>query len=206
MRYIIAVITALLLTACINGLPTPKEYTEYDDINDTDSNITSIKNADIYDYFIDGTYVLKEGVYTNGGIVKKVTHAYMVIEKLSDEDFGYYYATQAEKYPANNDFGIYNYNDDERKFYKKIVLDEKSTKTELRENVELIKTDDGVRLTSKTNGAKIIKWERVPNGESVTTDPALADAIRDAKESYTLIYKNRFEQLEEKSFFDFFSF
>jgi hypothetical protein len=139
---------------------------------------------------ISGTYELETGTDHH----KNVTNAYMVIEKLNDQNYGYYYAVQDEKATANGFFGIFRYR--EGTFLNK-VLDEGNVTT-LNHNITLITEGQRLKLiVIGSFGKRTIIWSRVLE-DNKTENNVLSEALADAKISYTQIYKEKFDTFTEK--------
>jgi hypothetical protein len=139
---------------------------------------------------ISGTYELETGTDHH----KNVSNAYMVIEKLNDQNYGYYYAVQDEKATANAFFGIFRYR--EGTFLNK-VLDEGNVTT-LNHNITLISEGQRLKLiVIGSFGKRTIIWSRVLE-DNKTENKVLSEALADAKISYTQIYKERFDTFTEK--------
>jgi len=139
---------------------------------------------------ISGTYELETGTDHH----KNVSNAYMVIEKLNDQNYGYYYAVQDEKATANAFFGIFRYR--EGTFLNK-VLDEGNVTT-LNHNITLISEGQRLKLiVIGSFGKRIIIWSRVLE-DNKTENKVLSEALADAKISYTQIYKDKFNTFTEK--------
>jgi len=139
---------------------------------------------------ISGKYELEQGTDHQ----KTVSKAYMVIEKLDDVNYGYYYAVQDEKAIANGIFGIFRYR--EGTFLNK-VLDEGNVTT-LNHNITLITEGQRLKLVVVASfGKRTIIWSRVLE-EGKKVPKVLSEALADAKISYTQIYKNKFDSFTEK--------
>ena len=151
--------------------------------NDIDMN----QDIDVND--ISGTYELEKGVDN----YKTITKANMIIEKLDNQNYGYYYAVQDEKATPNAFFGIFRFK--EGTFYSKVI--ETETTTTLNDNIKLIIEDERLKLTVLTSyGRRIIIWNKVVN-KTLIQDKELTNALQDARDSYIEIYKNRFDNLIE---------
>jgi len=139
---------------------------------------------------IAGKYELETGTDN----YKNVTKAYMNIEKINDQNFGYYYAVQDEKSLPNGFFGIFRYRDG--KFLNK-VFDSEGVTT-LNSNITLITEGQRLKLVVLTSyGKRIIIWSRVLE-DGKREDKVLHEALADAKISYTQIYKEKFDTFTEK--------
>jgi hypothetical protein len=138
---------------------------------------------------ISGTYELEKGVDN----YKTITKANMIIEKLDHQNFGYYYAVQDEKATPNAFFGIFRLKNGT--YYSKVI--ESETTTSLNSNIKLIIEDERLKLTVLTSyGRRIIVWSKVVD-KTLIQDKELDEAMLDAKNSYTQIYKNKFHNLTE---------
>jgi len=208
MPFILTLMLALLLTGCatnpsIEPSPstmttkktptiTPKKHilTEADlpispQLNGEPSELDEM--IDVSD--ISGTYELEKGVDN----YKTITKANMIIEKLDHENFGYYYAVQDEKATPNAYFGIFRFKNGT--YYNKVI--ESDTTTSLNANIKLIIADDRLKLTVLTSyGRRIIIWDKVLY-KTLIQDKELTEALKDAKESYTQIYKDKFDNFTE---------
>ena len=139
---------------------------------------------------ISGIYELETGTDHH----KMVSNAYMVIEKLDDLNYGYYYAVQDAKAIANGFFGIFRYRDGT--FLNK-VLDEGSVTT-LNHNITLITEGQRLKLVVIGSfGKRTIIWSRVLEDDK-RENKVLSEALADAKVSYTQIYKDKFDTFTEK--------
>jgi hypothetical protein len=140
---------------------------------------------------ISGEYELETGTDN----YKSIAKAHMVIEKLDDTNFGYYYAVQDEKAKASDSvFGIFRYKNE--KFLNKVL--DKGTTTTLNDNITLITEGQRLKLVVlRSYGKRIIIWSRVLE-EDKEIDDILKESLADAKVSYTQIYKEKFDKLTEK--------
>jgi len=132
---------------------------------------------------IQGTYVLSRGVERN----KEIVNAMLFIEKLDDNDFGYYYVTKINHFPASGLPGIFHYDIIKKRFVNKVKETEFTTKPE--ENIEI--KYDGKQLETImaiSVGKRAIIWDKVP--DNYQADPSIIKALRDTKEVYTQVYKN----------------
>ena len=140
---------------------------------------------------ISGEYELETGTDN----YKNVAKAHMVIEKLDDRNFGYYYAVQDEKAKASDGiFGIFRYKGGT--FLNKVI--DEGTTTTLNDNITLITEGQRLKLVVlRSYGKRVIIWSRVLE-DGKKEDPILTEALADAKISYTQIYKEKFDKLTEK--------
>lgn len=137
---------------------------------------------------IEGTFNLVEGTYkynSDGLTFKhKVQASTIIIEKLSENEFGYYYVTKLDGLTTNSYFGGFLYK--KGKFYQKVV-DDSTHKTSLVDNIRLTKFRDTLRLTIKTANAKRdIFWKK-----SDQSDPSLRKELEEEKKAYLSFYKNK---------------
>lgn len=136
---------------------------------------------------IEGVYTLDRGVERN----IPLKHAVLVIERLDFDDFGYYYATQMQSFPASSYYGIFHYNQQKNKFLNKTY--ETNTTTQLHDNIT-IKFDEKQleTIVSISVGKRAIIWNKVGGAkdtEQLSYDTILKDAIYEAKNSYLELYK-----------------
>jgi hypothetical protein len=207
MQYILTALIALLLSACTphttppieeveTKLPNSSEFTEY---NSFENNLTS--NS----YDIEGRYKLYRGLYMNGNVNQgEITHAYMVIEKLDDDDFGYYFADKTDKLPADSTFGVFHYDKKDKKFHQKFI--DGDSFVIRKGGIELIKGGNRIKLTIRqTAGRKVIIWEKLEDDAIGVLDETIDSHFDDAKDSYEQIYGSKREQvIDDSSFFGLF--
>jgi len=137
---------------------------------------------------IDGIYNLIEGSYSYGanGILKKekLKASTIVIEKLSENEFGFYYVTELKDSLINRYFGGFTYKDG--KFYQK-VIDYPSTKTILRDNITLTKKGNLLRLeVDSIDEQRTILW-----GRSYDVTESIKDILEEEKGNYISLYKEK---------------
>ena len=191
MKQIIISIITLLLTACSTPttistssqfsakLPDSSEFTVYNDFG---------SNA-VHDYDIEGRYEIQRGLYLHGEINREITHAYIVIEKLDEDDFGYYYALKSGETAVNSYFGIFHYSADEKKFYFKLLEGRSST---LRGGLDIVKDGDKIKLTVQMPvGKRVIIFKKA---KEINIEQALIldDSMKEARVSYIQVYRDRF--------------
>jgi len=143
-------------------------------------------NSEVPDIF--GIYNLIEGSYSYGvkGMLKKekIKASTIVIEQLSETEFGFYYVTELKNSLVNRYFGGFTYKDG--KFYQK-VIDYPTTNTILRDNITLTKKGNLLRLTVESlDEQRTILW-----GRSRSVTPSLKDALENEKDSYNSLYKEK---------------
>jgi len=185
----IPLFTLFLFTACkqefIPKLPTltifQGDSKKSGFIKEERENLSNI--PDIY-----GIYNLIEGSYSYGanGILKKekIKASTIVIEKLSENEFGFYYVTELKDSLINRYFGGFTYKDG--RFYQK-VIDYPSTKTMLRDNITLTKKGNLLRLTvSSVDEQRTILW-----GRSYDVSESLREILKEEKENYISLYKEK---------------
>jgi hypothetical protein len=150
-------------------------------ITEERENLSSV--PDIY-----GIYNLIEGSYSYGanGILKKekLKASTIVIEQLSENEFGFYYVTELKDSLINRYFGGFTYKDG--KFYQK-VIDYPSTNTLLRDNITLTKKGNLLRLTvTSIDEQRTILW-----GRSSEVTPSLKNILEEEKGNYITLYKKK---------------
>jgi hypothetical protein len=205
MKYIITVIVALLLTACVNSITKPKvkqvkavetklpdslAFTEY---NRFENNLSS------HSYDIEGRYKLERGLYMNGSLAQgKITNAYMIVEKLDENDFGYYFADKLEGKETMSTFGVFHYDEDDKKFHQKIIDGDSFV---IRKGaIELITDGNRIKLTIQQSvGRKVIIWQKESKNAIGLIDDTIDAAIKDAEDSYNQVYAKRREELIDDS-------
>jgi hypothetical protein len=180
---------ALFLTACSsNGIQKPKETNSLKiKIDKTTNNLnTSIElPMAINNKNIEGKYTLEKGQISFGDIRKTINSSDLVIEKLDDDNFGFYYTVQVEEHVPDEYFGIFYYKDD--KFVQKVITD--GGEVSYYDNIELIKEDNRLKLTIKTNkGKRIIIWDKID-------DMVPTIELQKAEKSYNGVCKAKYNEL-----------
>ena len=173
-----------LLTACSPEPSLPNVLTTTSQTISEPSTST-IKNSVTPN--IEGTFNLIEGSYkynSDGLTFKhKIKASSIVIEKLSENEFGYYYVTKLDGLTTNSYFGGFLFK--EGKFYQK-VIDDSTHRTSLIDNLRLTKFRDTLRLTIKTADAKRdIFWRK-----SEEPDDSLKTELEEERKAYISFYKN----------------
>lgn len=140
---------------------------------------------------ISGTYNLVEGsfIYKNGSLAlkNKIQDSSIVIEKLDENDFGFYYVTKVEGLHTEGYFGGFTYKDGQ--FYQK-VIDYPTTNTTLRDNINLSSTKDSLNLTVNTiNATRVIHWEKQAN--DTKPNSSIITALNEEKKAYVQLFKER---------------
>ena len=138
---------------------------------------------------IQGEYRFIRGTDLN--VNKKVEDGYLVIEKLDETNFGYYYTFIVEKATPKIFFGIFNY--DKGKFNQRVIKNEGSVETENLTNTNIV--TDGNRLELEVNiqgGSQNTLWENDLGGVAPFK---LQKSLKEAKQNYKEIYKDKFSQL-----------
>jgi len=147
-------------------------------INDSDTDIAPDQYSGYYK-FIKGTDSFQ-------GMFESIDDGFLVIEKLDDNDFGFYYVIQSKKFPPNEKYGIFHYKDG--KFFQKFIND-----PVLRDNVEMKKSDISLETAIATNkGTQAIQWETSSEDWIDTLSPKLQKLLKHSKENYRQIYKDKF--------------
>jgi len=141
---------------------------------------------------IQGNYKFLKGTKGLGsGITKGIEDGYLVIEKLDDNNFGYYYTFYIEKSSPLKYFGIFNY--DKGAFHQRVIKNEGSTVTENLTNTKIV--TDGMQLELEVDiegGPESTIWEY----DSMNyLSEKLKKSLKEAKKDYKEIYKDKFSQL-----------
>ncbi len=168
--------------------PKNKEYIE---LKQKGLNLVNSDNQD-YDPIapnIQGEYSFIQGTDLN--VRKVIQEGYLVIEKLNDNNFGYYYTFKVEKATPKTFFGIFHYY--KGKFYQRAIKNEGSFETEDLKNTD-IKTDGNkLELEISIEGGTLnILWEN-DNGGAVPF--GIQKSLKEAKHDYEEIYKKNFSKL-----------
>jgi hypothetical protein len=156
---------------------------------------------------IEGNYTLREGRFSyheNGISIDKVVNASkLVIEKLDDDDYGYYFTMQVENLTPTLESGILHKDGDD--YYNRLIylsdvtkdsnitidsnVSDDHIKTEIKDKAEVTLTDGNtLKIAMKLrDGNIIIIWDRDFNSEDFQTKD-----IKDAKHDYEGTFKERF--------------
>ena len=186
MPHLFILLITLFLTACTESLP--KTITPNLSEAPKNEQTTLINEKETT---IEGNYTLEQGLIaysdTDMSINKKINRSELVIEKLDDNDFGFYYTTQVDEQYTGKYFGIFHYKD--AKYYQKVIEDDLNVS--ILDNMQLIQEDNRLKLTVKTNhGKRIIIWK---NSEKTT----ISKELEEAKQSYIKICKEKFERVQK---------
>ena len=180
---ILALTLTLLLSACTNATQKVTPMKEKKITHHAKTVIEMPIQTNNID--IQGKYTLERGQISFADIRKNINSSDLVIEKLNENDFGFYYTIQVEDHSFDRYFGIFHYKDD--KFVQKVISD--GGEVSYYDNIELIKEEDRLKLTVKTNqGKRIIIWNK--NEENSPT----AELLK-AKKSYTGVCKAKYNEL-----------
>jgi len=132
---------------------------------------------------IQGTYTLDQGRERNTNI----DNAMMVIEKLDNDDFGYYYARRIGEHPSTGYLGIFHYDVAKKRFFSKVK--ETDTKAQTLDNIKIIVEPDRLKTIQDIQyGKRIIIWNKVD--DKCIADPDLVKSLNQTRDSYQQIYKN----------------
>ena len=158
----------------INGTPIPdKENSSYNGIAPD----------------IQGEYRFLRG--TNLNVNKSIEEGYLVIEKLDETNFGYYYTFSLEKSTPSTLFGIFNY--DKGRFHQRVIKNEGSLTTENLTNTKIVTDGEKLELEVNIEGGSVnILWEYDLEG---VVPFKLQKSLKEAKQHYKEIYKDKFSQL-----------
>ena len=141
---------------------------------------------------IQGKYRLVQGSKSFGsGVRKMMEEGYLVIEKLDDTNFGYYYAFSVEKSSPLNFFGIFNY--DKGAFHQRVIKDEGAFTTENLTNTKIVTDGNQLGLDVNIEGGSVSSIWEYDSDEYIS--PAIQKSLNEAKKDYKEIYKDRFSKL-----------
>jgi hypothetical protein len=195
MPFIITLFIGLLLMGCGTEVPSIAKKTM-----PQPKSVTKPK--------LEGRYTLKKGIYSysaNSAINKNITTSDLVIEKLDNDDYGYYFTMQVENLIPTQEYGIFHKQGD--KYFKRIIYSTNITKdsnisidsnisdehlqTEITDEVSIIQDKDTLKISMKIrDGKMVIIWTRDTDS---TTLPADADIeLKRAEHEYIKTYKERF--------------
>ena len=138
---------------------------------------------------IQGEYSLVEGTDLN--VKKTIQDGYLVVEKLNDNNFGYYYTFKVEKATPETFFGIFNYY--KGKFYQRAIKNEGSFETENLKNTDIKTYEDKLRLEVNIEGGTLNTLWKNDNSGAVPFN--LRKSLKEAKHDYEEIYKKNFSKL-----------
>ncbi len=141
---------------------------------------------------IQGKYRLVQGSKSFGsGVRKMMEEGYLVIEKLDDTNFGYYYAFSVEKSSPLSLFGIFNY--DKGAFHQRVIKDEGAFTTENLSNTTIVTDGNKLSLDVNIEGGSVSSVWEYDNSEYIS--PVIQKSLNEAKKDYKEIYKDRFSKL-----------
>ena len=141
---------------------------------------------------IQGKYSLVQGSKSFGsGVRKMMEEGYLVIEKLDDNNFGYYYAFSVEKSSPISLFGIFNYEKGE--FHQRVIKDEGAFTTENLTNTKIVTNGNQLGLDVNIEGGSVSSMWEYDSSEFIS--PTIQKSLNEAKKDYKEIYKDRFSKL-----------
>ena len=156
------------------------------EVSTTQNNIID-KDTDIPDLDYAGYYNLLKGSTHLGGNFQQLNYGFLVIEKLDENDFGFYYVIQKGNSAPNNRYGIFHYK--KGKFFQKFLDD-----SPLRDNVKVLKS--GLELSTMITGnlgEYNLHWQEVSANDINSLSSKLQEYLKDTKENYRQIYKEKFK-------------
>jgi len=148
--------------------------------------ITIDTDTDIPNENYEGYYNLIKGSTHLGGSYQQLDYGFLVIEKLDENDFGFYYVIQKGNSAPTDRYGIFHYK--EGKFFQKFL-----DGSPLRDNVKVLKS--GMELSTMISGnlgEYNLRWQEAFAEDINTLSPKLQTYLKDSKESYRQIYKENF--------------
>jgi len=184
MKYTLSLSVALLFSACSTTPPVETTVKINNTPEISSKNILlNENNNDINNY--EGSYHFVKGTDSLKGIYENIDDGYLVIEKLDEDDYGFYYVEQSNKYSPNSKFGIFHY--ENNRFYQKFL-----DGSENRDNVKLVQFDNKLETTINTvRGTQAIQWKKTFEVTPMLSEK-LMTALKNAKENYRQIYKEKF--------------
>ena len=160
---------------------------EAEEVSNTSSLVMEDNDIDTPTENYAGFYKLIKGSDSFKGMFESINDGFMVIEKLDENDFGFYYVIQSKDFAPNEKYGIFHYK--EGKFFQKFIDD-----SELRDNVTLKKFGSSLETSIITvRGTQSIQWEERSEAEISMLNPKLQKALELTKENYRQIYRDRFK-------------
>jgi hypothetical protein len=195
MQFIIIFI-GLLFIGCGTDMPSVVSH------NTIKKKVVTIKKRSM----LEGNYTLEKGIYSysaNNAINKTVNSSELVIEKLDNDDYGYYFTMQVENLTPTEEYGILHKKGDN--FFKRIIystnitedsnitidanISDRHLETEITDKVDIVQDKDTLKISMKINYGKIvIIWRRDDNF-------TITDAVKHAEHEYRVTYRDRFNLL-----------
>jgi len=160
--------------------------TQEEPISSTSSLNMIDNDTDIPDQNYAGYYSLFKGSTELGGNFQQLDYGFLVIEKLDENDFGFYYVIQKGDSAPNNRYGIFHYK--EGKFFQKFL-----DNSPLRDNIKVLKS--GIDLSTMITGnlgEYNLHWQEVSADDINSLSSKLQKYLKDTKENYRQIYKEKF--------------
>ena len=160
--------------------------TQEEPISSTSSLNMIDNDTDIPDQNYAGYYSLFKGSTELGGNFQQLDYGFLVIEKLDENDFGFYYVIQKGDSAPNNRYGIFHYK--EGKFFQKFL-----DNSPLRDNIKVLKS--GIDLSTMITGnlgEYNLHWQEVSAEDINNLSSKLQKYLEDTKENYRQIYKENF--------------
>ena len=198
MHYIFLVIFTLFFTACnpatVKNSPKPTSSALPTSNQDTDDNDLKIIDEDS----IVGHYTLKRGVFGT----QEISEAYLVIEELDVNNYGYYYVTISGKFSPETHTGIF-YNQD-GKYVQKIIEDsseaeiregKKKSKVSIIDNISIKQKDELLTLHINSDKNEKLIWLR--DIDEVEKSKKLKESLKEAKYEYQKYYKEKCKETED---------
>jgi hypothetical protein len=133
---------------------------------------------------IEGSYIIESGAEN----FRKIDRSILVIEKLNNDDYGYYYFTKMGSTVPTSFCGIFHH---ENGKFKQKLIDEKGETSFVSNDLKLLSDGNRLEMTHKINcGTRSILWVKTSDN-IVASTPELQKSLESAKEDYIQIYKNK---------------
>lgn len=134
----------------------------------------------------EGTYRFVKGTTSLAGQITTLTEGLLFIEKLDENDFGFYYVIQRNEMAPTEKYGILHYK--KERFFLKFIGDPIH-----RDNVKIKKSASQLETDMwDDKGEHAIQWELGSEEDINRLSPQLKAAFDIAKDNYTQIFKNNF--------------
>ena len=133
-----------------------------------------------------GFYKFERGTTGMKTMTETLHDGFLVIEKLDENDFGFYYVIQKKDQAPTDRYGIFHYK--EGRFFQKFIGD-----PILRDNIEVKKLNIELETIIKDDrGEHAIQWLKGIVDDISMLNQKLQTSLKNTKENYRQIYKEKF--------------